>query len=298
MSALSAFLPGLPTSVLTTMVALFLMGFIVKLAIFPFHTWLPDAYTSVVMPLTLVLVGVMTNIGIYGMARFITFFPANAIEPISKTLLIAAVVTMFYAGFMALVEKNIKRILAYSSISQMGYVLFGFATLLPLGISGSILNLFNQAATKLALFMCVGTVAHYAGTYNIDELGGWGKRLPYIAMFATAAMLSLIGAPPVLGFWPEVLTFSAGFGAGKYTIAILAIVASAISAAYGLRLIRLTFFGALKQGVSDETVRPQWNVILAILLCFLILIVLGVFPGLIYDFVRQSIAQIGIKIGG
>jgi multicomponent Na+:H+ antiporter subunit D len=180
----------------------------------------------------------------------------------------------------------------------MGYVLLGFATLLPLGLSGSIFNLYNQAATKLTLFICIGTVASYAGTYHLDELGGWGKRLPYTAVFATGAMLSLIGAPPVLGFWPEFLTFSAGFGTGQYVIAFLALAASAISAAYGLRLIRLTFFGALKEQSEGETLYPHWTVTLSVLSCFIILILLGVFPGLIFDLVRQSLAQLGIMFGG
>jgi NADH:ubiquinone oxidoreductase subunit 4 (subunit M) len=298
MDALAGFLPTLPAGTLTAMAALFLMGFIVKLAIFPFHTWLPDAYTSAVMPVTLMLVGVMTNIGIYGVARFLPFFPATGTVPLSLPLLIAAVVTMFYGGAMALAEKNIKRVVAYSSISQMGYVLFGFATLLPLGFSGSVFNLFNQAATKLALFIALGMVAEQAGTYQIDALGGWAKRLPLAGVVATAAMLSLVGAPPALGFWPEFLTFSAGFQTGQTAITILALVATVLSAAYALRLIRFTFFGPLTAKAEGPLLRPAWTGSLALLLCFLVLLVFGVYPAPAFELVRQALSFIGFGLGG
>ena len=298
MDALAGFLPTLPAGTLTAMAALFLMGFIVKLAIFPFHTWLPDAYTSAVMPVTLMLVGVMTNIGIYGVARFLPFFPATGTVPLSLPLLIAAVVTMFYGGAMALAEKNIKRVVAYSSISQMGYVLFGFATLLPLGFSGSVFNLFNQAATKLALFIALGMVAEQAGTYQIDALGGWAKRLPLAGVVATAAMLSLVGAPPALGFWPEFLTFSAGFQTGQIAITILALVATVLSAAYALRLIRFTFFGPLTAKAEGPLLRPAWTGALALLLCFLVLLVFGVYPAPAFELVRQALSFIGFGLGG
>jgi NADH-quinone oxidoreductase subunit M len=242
MGALAAFLPTLPLSTLIPMALLFLMGFIVKMAIFPFHTWLPDAYTTAAMPVTLVLVAVLTNIGIYGFARFLPFFPLQAVQALSLPLLIAAVVTMFYGGIQALVEKNAKRVVAYSSISQMGYVLFGLATITTQGFSGSILNLYNQAATKLALFMALGMVAEAAGTWQIDQLGGWAKRLPFAAVVGVVALLSLVGMPPAFGFWPEFLTFSGGFAAGQVLLSILALVASVLSVAYGLRLIRLVFY--------------------------------------------------------
>lgn len=298
MSTLVPALQQIPPDVLRTIVILFLMGFIVKLAIFPFHTWLPDAYTTSVMPVTLILVGVMTNIGIYGLARFVPFFPANVVSTISNILLIAALINMLYGGLMALAEKNIKRILAYSSMSQMGYVLFGIATLLPLGVAGSVFNIINQAATKLVLFICVGVVAAYAGTYNIKELGGWGKRLPLVAVCAVAAMLSLVGAPPMLGFWPELLTFSAGFSYGNYVIVVIALIASVISAAYGLRLIRYTFFGALPVTAEGEVIRPHWTVIVSLLTGFVIILVLGVYPAPAFELVRNAVVQLGFVLGG
>ncbi|MCX5975202.1 MAG: proton-conducting transporter membrane subunit, partial [Coprothermobacterota bacterium] len=194
-----------------------------------------------------------------------------------------------------------------SSISQMGYVLFGFATLLPLGFGGSIFNLFNQAATKLALFIALGMVAEQAGTYQIDALGGWAKRLPLAGVVATAAMLSLVGAPPMLGFWPEFLTFSAGFQTGQIAITILALVATVLSAAYALRLIRFTFFGPLTTQPAAARLnslrqhvllRPAWTGTLALLICFLVLLVFGVYPAPAFELVRQALSFIGFGLGG
>lgn len=294
MDQLITFLPSLPLATLVPMTLLFLMGFVVKLAIFPFHTWLPDAYTSAVMPVTLVLVGVLTNIGIYGFARFLPFFPSNAGAALSLPLLIAAVVTMFYGGIQALVEKNVKRIVAYSSISQMGYVLFGFATLTAFGFSGSILNLYNQAATKLALFMALGMVAEAAGTWQIDQLGGWAKRLPLAAVVAVTAMLSLVGAPPAFGFWPELLTFTGGFASGQVLLSVLALVASVLSVAYALRLIRFVFYDPLKAQAQGGLVRTPWTGNLALVACFLILLFFGVYPAPAYQLVQGALAFLGL----
>ncbi len=297
MASLAAALTSLPLQLVTILAVLFIMGFIVKLAIFPFHSWLPDAYTSSIMPVTLILVGVLTNIGIYGLARFISFFGTAALAPVSVILMGAAVITMFYGGIMALVEKNIKRILAYSSMSQMGYVLFALATLIPLGIGGAMFNLVNQAITKILLFIAVGTVAAYAGTYDISFLGGWGKRLPFIAIIATTGVLSLVGAPPAMGFWPELLTFSAGFNAGHLWLSILALVASVISVAYGFRLIRLTFHGEYK-GNDVVKLTPVASTLTVAGICFALLLVLGIFPGILFSIILESLTQIGFTIGG
>jgi proton-translocating NADH-quinone oxidoreductase chain M len=296
MDSLIRFLPTLPLNVLVPMTILFLMGFIVKLAIFPFHTWLPDAYTSSVTAVTLVLAGVMTAIGIYGFARFLPFFPGAAASAVSVPLLILALITMFYGGLMALTEKNIKRIVAFSSVSQMGYVLFGFATMLPAGIAGSIFNIFNQAASKLALFVCVGIVAEKSGTYLMDNLGGWAKRLPLVAVCSVGAALSIAGAPPALGFWPEFLTFSAGFAYGKYIIVSLALAASVISAAYSLRLIRFVFFGPLKEGSQGGILDTgRVNSVILVLL-FLFILILGVYPAPAFKLVHQAVSLLGFKL--
>ena len=296
MDALASMLPAIPSYMLLLIAAMFLLGFIVKLAIFPFHTWLPDAYTSSVMPVTLMLVGVMTNIGVYGMARFFPFLQPGGSSLLSTPLLVAAVVTMFYGGFMAFVEKNAKRVVAYSSISQMGYVLFGLATLIPSGMAGSLFNIFNQAVTKLALFMCLGIVAHHAGTWNMDELGGWAKRLPLAAIVAVAAVLSLVGAPPMLGFWPEFLTFTAGFVYGNYTLAVLALIAAALTGAYGLRLIKMVFFGPLQKQHEGETVSIGTAGSFVLVSSFVVLLVLGVFPGIAFNLVRLAVESLGFAL--
>lgn len=298
MFLLQSLLPALPLSTLVGMAALFFMAFIVKLAIFPFHTWLPDAYTTSSMPVTLVLVGMMTAVGIYGFARFLPFFPKEAVSPLSLPFLILSLVNMFYGGAMALQEKNAKRLIAYSSMSQMGYVLFGFATLVPLGISGSVFNILNQAVTKLVLFVSVGLVAESALTWRIEELGGWAKRHPLAAVCASAAMLSLLGAPPVLGFWPEFFTFSGGFSSGNYLIASLALVGSVLTAAYGLRLVRFVFFGPLKKENEGPVIRPSWNTSLALAAGLLILIIFGIFPAPAFQLVKGALNLLGMSIGG
>ncbi|MDI6868922.1 MAG: NADH-quinone oxidoreductase subunit M [Coprothermobacterota bacterium] len=298
MFVLQDLLPKLPVSTLVWMAALFFMAFIVKLAIFPFHTWLPDAYTTSSMPVTLVLVGMMTSVGIYGFARFLPFFPREALLKLSLPFLIASLVNMFYGGAMALAEKNAKRMIAYSSMSQMGYVLFGFATLVPLGISGSVFNIMNQAVTKLVLFTSVALVAESASTWRLDELGGWAKRHPFAAVCASAAMLSLLGAPPVLGFWPEFLTFSGGFASSNYLVASLALVASVLTAAYGLRLVRFVFFGPLQKEHEGSVIRPPWNTSLALAAGLLIMIIFGIYPGPAFQLVRGALNLLGIQVGG
>jgi NADH-quinone oxidoreductase subunit M len=298
MFLLQDLLPTLPAATLIAMAALFFMAFIVKLAIFPFHTWLPDAYTTSSMPVTLILVSMMISVGIYGLARFLPFFPKEAVAPLSIPYFIASLINIFYGGAMALAEKNAKRMIAYSSMSQMGYVLFGFATLIPLGISGSVFNIMNQAVTKLVLFASVGMVAETAGTWRLEELGGWAKRHPFAAVCASGAMLSLLGTPPVLGFWPEFLTFSGGFAFGNYLIVSLALVGSVLTAAYGLRLVRFVFFGPLKNEHEGAVIRPSWNMALVLTAGFLTILFLGIYPAPAFQLVRSALNLLGFGIGG
>lgn len=291
-------LKGFPLPTLIWMAVLFFMAFLVKLAIFPFHTWLPDAYTTSSMPVTLVLVGMMTSVGIYGFARFFPLFPPEVLSNLSLPFLILALINMFYGGAMALAERNAKRLIAYSSMSQMGYVLFGFATMTSLGISGSVFNIMNQALSKLVLFVSVALVAESASTWKLEELGGWAKRHPFAAVCASAAVLSLLGAPPVLGFWPEFLTFSGGFASGNYLIASLALVASVLTATYGLRLVRMVFFGPLNEKYEGPVLRPAWNASLVMAAGLVLMIVFGVYPGPAFQLVRGALNLLGIQIGG
>ncbi len=291
-------LKGFPISTLIWMAVLFFMAFIVKLAIFPFHTWLPDAYTTSSMPVTLVLVGMMTSVGIYGFARFIPLFPQEVLANLSLPFLILALINMFYGGAMALAERNAKRLIAYSSMSQMGYVLFGFATMTSLGISGSVFNIMNQALSKLVLFSAVALVAESASTWKLEELGGWAKRHPFAAVCASAAVLSLLGAPPVLGFWPEFLTFSGGFASSNYLLACLALVASVLTATYGLKLVRMVFFGPLSEKHEGPVLRPPWNTSLVMAAGLILMIIFGVFPGPAFQLVRGALNLLGIQVGG
>jgi len=149
-----------------------LIGFFVKLAIFPLHTWLPDAYSEAPIPVAAMLLGAMAKCSAYGIARLLLPFLTQRRMEASDFLLIFGIITIFYGGLITFAQTDIKRMLAYSSISQMGYIIFVFGTASTLGIMGSLLHVINHAVCKSLLFICAGLMIRETGTRNVKKMRG------------------------------------------------------------------------------------------------------------------------------
>lgn len=263
------------------------LGFAVKMAIVPVHVWLPDTHSEAPAPMSALLSGVIIEAGAYAILRISlgTIFPALTSEVVSheflKILSLFGVVSAFYGAFAALGETDIKRVVAYSSVSHMGYVLYGMSLFsFPEGLIGAVLHLVNHAASKALLFFDAGSVMKETGLRNIDRMGGLATKMPLTAVSSTVGALSISGTPGFACFVSEFLMFSAGFKASQVDSFYLAptllmLIATVLSLGYALRFLWKVFLGPSHARPASRT--PSFMAVSMVILLVLV-IVLGLWP--------------------
>jgi multicomponent Na+:H+ antiporter subunit D len=230
--------------------AFIFFAFALKAGMMPFHAWLPDAYTGAPAPVSVLLGGIVTKVvGVYTMMR-IAFSVFGFDHTFSILLITIGAVSTALGAFMALGQKDFKRMLAFSSISQIGYIMMGFATGTPLGFIGAVFHFFNHAVFKSLLFLNVSAVEQATGKRNLDELGGLSNRMPVTGATSVIALLSTAGIPPLAGFWSKLLIIIALWTAGYHWVAGIAIFVSVVTLAYLVLLQRSVFFGNLREGLE------------------------------------------------
>lgn len=233
--------------------AFLVVGISLKLALFPLHAWLPNAYAFAPAFATVFLAATATKVAVYILLRiyFSLFGVAISLTnlPITEMLLMLSIAAMFIASILAIYEDNIKRMLAFSSVAQIGYITLGIALANKDGVTGGIVHLMNHAVMKAALFAAIGAVAYRTGTARVSELGGIGSKMPVtMALFAIGG-LSIIGVPGTAGF---ISKWYLGVGAiehGWWSVAFLIVASSLISVIYIGRVIEVAYF----QPVTDAT---------------------------------------------
>jgi len=232
---------------MTFVAGIFLMGFGMKAAIMPFHAWLPDAHPSAPAPISAMLSGVLIKIlGVYALAR-IGFNILGMTPLLSSLLLWLGALSVIVAGVLAVGQEDFKRLLAYSSISQVGYIVLGIGLGTPLGILGGLLHLLNHAVFKSLLFLNSGAVVYATGTRDLRQLGGLNQKMPVTGGTSFVASMSIAGIPPFGGFFSKLLIILALILAGRVGYAIWAVVGSIITLAYYAKLQKEAFFGPLRQ---------------------------------------------------
>ncbi len=276
-------LVGVKGNLVLPLSLIFIMGgFGIKAAVFPLHTWLPDAHPAAPSPVSAILSGVVIKVGVYALCRilFLVFQPAH----INWVFLISMVsfFTMTVGNFMALLQDDIKRMLAFSSIAQIGYILVGVAAANQLGISGVLLHTFNHSIMKGLAFLCAGAFLHQVGTRKLDELAGVGSKMPLTTMALTIAFLGLIGVPPLNGFVSKFILFTAGIESGLIWLVVAGIINSAISAGYYLRFINVLIRMEASEKVMDVKEAPAIMTIPILILAGLI-VLFGIWPQPILD---------------
>ncbi len=256
--------------------ALFIMGFGLKAALIPFHAWLPDAHPSAPAPISAVLSGLLIKVsGVYALTRI--FLNVFGLTPaLSAILMYLGTISLVVAAFLALGQKDMKRMLAYSSISQVGYIVLGIGLGTPLGIAGGLFHLFNHALAKGLLFLTSGSVQQATGTRNLDEMGGLAKRMPFTAAANLIGSLSIAGVPPLNGFWSKLLIIIALVQAGHPAFAVIAVLASVLTLWYYLLIQRKAFFGLLNEKWAAVKEAPFWMTASTVLLA-LLCVVVGIF---------------------
>lgn len=256
--------------------AFFVFGFGLKAALVPFHAWLPDAHPSAPAPISAALSGLLIKVsGVYALARI--FLNVFGLTPaLSTVLMYLGVISMVVAALLALGQRDIKRMLAYSSISQIGYIILGIGLGTPLGILGALFHLLNHALAKSLLFLNSGSLQMATGTRNLDEMGGLGKRMPITAGTTVIGSLSIAGVPPLNGFWSKLIIIVALIEAKHGIFALIAILTSVLTLWYYLLIQRRAFFGKLNERWHAVREAPFWMTAATVILA-LICIAIGVF---------------------
>ena len=281
----------LAPTMLTTVLTLFFVGFSVKMAIFPLHLWLPDAHTVAPMPVTIMLAAAMLSMGTYGILRFpFSLFSVEQIAPFALPLMIAGLLSELYGALMSLAEKDIKRIIAYSSVSQMGYILFGLGTMTRAGIEGATLHVIYHGIVKALLFMIVGAVIYVTGKRQIDALSGLSKAMPAVTACAVIGALGIAGMPPLGIFNSEWMIFAGGFETTHIVLSILTLFGSLLTVVYALRFVGGIFWGQQPEGLELRTLPP--SMFYATVALTALLIVEGLFPGPLFDWAAHELPLI------
>jgi multicomponent Na+:H+ antiporter subunit D len=247
-------------------VALFLGGLAIKAGVVPFHGWLPDAYGAAPAPVSVLLAGVVTKTtGVYTLIRLVdsVFGYGPGVRAVLVALGLGSVVL---GALAALGQRDLKRLLAYSSISQVGYVLLGLAAGPGLGLAAAVFHVFNHATFKTLLFVNAAAVERQAGTLDLDRLGGLGGRMPVTGVTSILALLSTAGVPPLAGFWSKLLILVALWRAGLHGVAGVAAAASVLTLAYLLSMHRRAFSGEPGAGRAGLVEVDRWGVAAALLL--------------------------------
>jgi multicomponent Na+:H+ antiporter subunit D len=267
---------------------LFLMGFGLKAALVPFHAWLPDAHSSAPAPISAMLSGVLIKVlGVYTLIRVVlTVFGLSA--GIENVLMILGIVSILTGAFLALGQNDVKRMLAYSSISQVGYIVLGIGIGTPLGILGGLFHLLNHASAKGLLFLNAGSLEYATGTRELDKLGGLGKKMPVTAGTSVIGSLAIAGVPPLNGFWSKLIILLALVQAKLYAGALIAAAAGILTLWYYLILQRRAFFGKLNETWRNVREAPFWMSVSMLLLGALCVLVGLLFPLVILDWIQPA----------
>ena len=290
---------SIPANLRVWVASLMVIGLLVKMAAFGLHIWLPHAHAEAPTPISALLSPAMIGIGGYAIVRIVMTTMPLALSYISTVLALWAVVTMFYGGMMALVQDDIKRLLAYSSISQMGYILLGISSVNVLGVSGSMMQYVSHGLGKGILFMAAGAIIMQAhGLRSIRKMGGLASKMPITTAAALIGFITIMGIPPTSGFISEFLIFLGSFQEAftlasplRLIISCLAVVSTALTAGYALWTVKRVFFGQLPAELENIH-EPPWTVTGPLIVLAAISVIIGIFPDLVERFLLPSIKAI------
>jgi NADH-quinone oxidoreductase subunit M len=252
----------------------FFIGFGVKMPIFPFHTWLPDAHVEAPAPISVLLAGLLLKMGGYGFIRMNLYLMPEASRYLAPVFIAVAIFTMFYGAIVAMIQQDFKRMVAFTSINHMGYVLLGAFTLTTVGISNAVFQMFNHALAIGALFLMSGVIHEHMGTRTIRELSGLGSAMPKTSFLLVLASLAAMGFPGFSNFISEYYILLAGISVN--TLYAVAVLVPGITAGYfvwTLRRVILTPPG--RPMVSREA--PSYT-LLTLGLFLVPLLIFGLYP--------------------
>lgn len=277
---------------------LIFIAFAVKIPMFPFHTWLPDAHTDAPTEVSVILAGILLKMGAYGLIRVcFTLFPIG-IHDFSGWLAVLAVINILYGAGICLVQKDMKKLIAYSSVSHMGIILLGVAAAASSGdmafrmaaLTGATVQMISHGLITGLLFFCVGVIYDHAHTREIAAFGGVAKKMPFLATLFTFAGLASLGLPGLAGFVAEYMVFTSSYN-NLHAATIVAVFTMILTAAYLLWMLKRVFYGTFNvkwSRLPDATVREA--IPLVVLAVFIVLI--GVYPLPLINTITPSLSHL------
>lgn len=255
------------TEVLVVSYILFVIGFGVKAALFPLHMWLPDAHSIAPSPISALLSGLLVEVCAFALVR-ITFsvFTRGATDLVGGTadaVGVAAAAAVLYGGIMAILQKDLKMMIAYSTVSHIGYIFLGITAFTAEGLTGAMYHMLDHGLAKACLFLCAGNFIYMKGYRRIEELRGAWRQMPWTCFAFALASISVIGIPPTAGFISKWYLILGSIRAGKWLYAIVLLCGSILAAVYCFRIIYYMFFQAGKEGAWEETPHDASQAMLA-----------------------------------
>ena len=277
----------------------FALSFLIKVPVFPLHTWLPDAHTEAPTPGSVILAGVLLKMGTYGLIRFnLELFPQASFE-YASIIGVLAVIGIVYGALCAMVQKDIKRLVAYSSVSHLGFVVLGIFSMTVEGVQGAIIQMVNHGLSTGMLFLCVGCLYERRHTREIVDYGGIARVMPVFTVFFAIAMLASIGVPGLNGFIGEYATLLGAFISPFYDNPILAVISTSgviFAAVYLLWMWQRVMFGTVtnpaNQHLKDMTKR-EWAMMLPIVV---FIVWIGLHPSTFMQFSEKSSTSLVNKL--
>ncbi len=273
---------------------LFFIAFAIKMPIFPFHTWQPDAYEQAPTAVTMILSGVMVKMGLYGVIRWILPIFPDAVAKFEQLIIILSVIGMLYASFIAIRQDDIKRLIAYSSIAHIGLMCAAIFSNQVVGMEGVMIQMFNHGVNVIGLWIVADAIEQQLGTRKFSELGGLAQRAPGLAILLVVMILANIALPLTNAFVGEFLMFNGLF---RYNIWMAAIAGISIilAAVYSLNMVQKIFYGRTMPA-TEYAKDATGNVKLVLVVLVIIIFVLGVYPQPVITLTEDSVQTVLTKI--
>jgi len=285
---------GMGTNLQNWIFFLLFMGFAIKVPMFPFHTWLPDAHTEAPTAGSVILAGVLLKMGSYGFIRISMPILPEATKAWAPAIAVLAVIGIIYGALACLIQKDLKRLIAFSSVSHMGFVMLGIASLTPTAVNGAVLQMFNHGCITGMLFLIVGMVYDRTHTREIAAMGGFANKIPLLSGILAFTAFASLGLPGLSGFWGEFLVLFGTYNQGTLfskVMVYLAVIGIVLGAAYLLWMLQRVIFGNYNNNLG-ELKRITWIEMVTLAPLIIIIIFVGVYPTPLIDMINNSVVLI------
>ena len=267
-------------------------GFAAKLPVFPFHTWLPDAHVQAPSSISVLLAGVLLKMGAYGLIRFTVELLPETTREFAMWMVALGLLTTFFAGMLAVYEKHIKKMVAYSSISHMGLVVVAIATMTYDGLSAALYEMIGHALVISPLFLIAGWIHHKTHTWYMTEMGGIMKKAPFVSAIFILAGMAALGLPGTMGFVGELTIIVSAVKAFGWWIAVIAF-GGMIAAGYIIWAVRRAIHGPMSEVVAKSSFTMSIPEKVALAIYAVLIVYYGVNPQPIFDLANQAFSFLG-----